>query len=339
MTSRCGAGKRASASATSARSPARSATSPPGAAGAEAASSAGTNVSLRRRTARTRSIARVRARVTIHASGVPRAGLDRAPRADPSSRGRLVSRDLPVARARAGRGAAVTVRWRARLRHGDLLSAPIGRAFGAAPDQIGRSLASLRRRRGHGLAARGARRRARDTTGPWWRAAGRGAGRRLVWRACRGWRRVRADGRHGRARLRLRRLRACGPRDAARRLAGSARDHRGTDMTNLFDDVPRELPAERIDVLLETPTLRLERIVSTGHATPPGEWYDADRDEWVVVLRGRARLRIEGEAADRALGVGDHLLLRAHVRHRVEWTETPTVWLALHYPPGAHSAG
>ena len=101
-------------------------------------------------------------------------------------------------------------------------------------------------------------------------------------------------------------------------------------MTNLFDDVSRELPSERIDVLLDTPALRLERIVSTGHATPPGEWYEQDRDEWVVVLRGRARLRIEGEAADRALGVGDHLLLRAHVRHRVEWTEAPTVWLALH---------
>jgi cupin 2 domain-containing protein len=104
-------------------------------------------------------------------------------------------------------------------------------------------------------------------------------------------------------------------------------------VTNLFDDIPRELPSERVDVLLETPTVRLERIVSTGHATPPGEWYDQDRDEWVVVLRGRARLRIEGENADRALGVGDHLLLRAHVRHRVEWTETPTVWLALHHPP------
>jgi len=103
-------------------------------------------------------------------------------------------------------------------------------------------------------------------------------------------------------------------------------------MSNLFDDVPRQLPVERIDVLLDTPTLRLERIVSAGHATPPGEWYDQDRDEWVVVLRGRARVRIAGEAEDRALGVGDHLLLRAHVRHRVEWTDTPTVWLALHYP-------
>jgi len=102
---------------------------------------------------------------------------------------------------------------------------------------------------------------------------------------------------------------------------------------NLFDDIPRELPAERIDVLLDTPGIRLERIISLGHATPPGEWYDQARDEWVVVLRGRARVRIEGETEDRALGVGDHLLLRAHVRHRVEWTDSagPTVWLALHY--------
>jgi cupin 2 domain-containing protein len=106
-------------------------------------------------------------------------------------------------------------------------------------------------------------------------------------------------------------------------------------VTNIFDDVPRELLAERIDVLLEMPGVRLERIVSTGHATPPGEWYDQDRDEWVVVLRGRARVRIEGEAEERALGVGDHLVLRAHVRHRVEWTDPagPTVWLALFYEP------
>jgi cupin 2 domain-containing protein len=104
-----------------------------------------------------------------------------------------------------------------------------------------------------------------------------------------------------------------------------------TSLRNLFDDIPRVLAAERIDVLLDTAAVRLERIVSVGHATPAGEWYDQARDEWVVVLRGRARVRIEGEAEDRALGVGDHLLLRAHVRHRVEWTDPtePTVWLAL----------
>jgi len=106
-------------------------------------------------------------------------------------------------------------------------------------------------------------------------------------------------------------------------------------MSNLFDDVPRTLPVEKIDVLLETPGVRLERIVSTGHATPPGQWYDQNRDEWVVVLRGRARLRFEGEPEPRELGVGDHVLIPAHTRHRVEWTDptTPTVWLALYYRP------
>jgi cupin 2 domain-containing protein len=69
-----------------------------------------------------------------------------------------------------------------------------------------------------------------------------------------------------------------------------------TDVTNLFDDLPAALPAERTDVLLSAPGVRVERIVSTGHVTSPGEWYDQDTDEWVVVLRGRARLRIEGEA-------------------------------------------
>lgn len=108
-------------------------------------------------------------------------------------------------------------------------------------------------------------------------------------------------------------------------------------MSNLFDDVPARLPAERIDVLISGPGVRVERIVSTGHVTPPGEWYDGNVDEWVVVLRGRARLRVEDEADVRDLYPGDHLLLRAHVRHRVEWTDDagPTIWLAVHYGSGA----
>jgi cupin 2 domain-containing protein len=102
-------------------------------------------------------------------------------------------------------------------------------------------------------------------------------------------------------------------------------------VSNLFDDLPVKLPVERIDVLLSAPGVRVERIVSTGHVTPPGEWYNQDADEWVVVLRGRARLRIETESEARDLRPGDHVLLRAHVRHRVEWTDDagPTVWLAL----------
>ena len=104
-------------------------------------------------------------------------------------------------------------------------------------------------------------------------------------------------------------------------------------VSNLFADVPARLPSEAVDVVLTAPNVRIERIVSTGHVTPPGEWYDQDTDEWVVVLRGRARVRLETEPDVRDLYPGDHLLLRAHVRHRVEWTDDsgPTIWLAVHY--------
>ena len=112
-------------------------------------------------------------------------------------------------------------------------------------------------------------------------------------------------------------------------------------LSNLFDDLPVRLPAERIDVLISAPGVRVERIVSTGHVTAPGEWLEQDTDEWVVVLRGRARLRIESEAAPLDLHPGHHVLLRAHVRHRVEWTDDvgPTVWLAVHYRAGDHAMG
>jgi cupin 2 domain-containing protein len=95
----------------------------------------------------------------------------------------------------------------------------------------------------------------------------------------------------------------------------------------------RALAEEQTTTLWERAGLRIERIVSTGQTTAEGEWYDQDDDEWVLVVKGSARLRIEGEAEDRVLGEGDHLLLPAHCRHRVTWTQAspPTIWLAVHF--------
>jgi cupin 2 domain-containing protein len=100
---------------------------------------------------------------------------------------------------------------------------------------------------------------------------------------------------------------------------------------------PGPLPDEVTEILLARPGLRIERIVSTGQATAEGRWYDQDSDEFVLLVTGAARLRIEGEAEDRALGEGDWLWLPAHCRHRVAWTqaEPPTVWLAIHVEPAA----
>ena len=90
---------------------------------------------------------------------------------------------------------------------------------------------------------------------------------------------------------------------------------------------------ELVETLLRTASFRLERIVSAGHATPPGEWYDQDTAEWVVLLSGRARLTFEGEPDPVVLGPGDYILIPAHTRHRVEETDPfqASIWLALHY--------
>jgi len=103
---------------------------------------------------------------------------------------------------------------------------------------------------------------------------------------------------------------------------------------NLRSGLPaRPLPDEVVDLLVEHPGLRIERIVSTGQATPEGQWYDQDSDELVLVVDGTARLSIEGESEERELGEGDWILLPVHCRHRVTWTraEPPTVWLAIHF--------
>lgn len=100
---------------------------------------------------------------------------------------------------------------------------------------------------------------------------------------------------------------------------------------NLFADLPDRLPDELFTTLLEAGSLRIERIVSFGQASPPGYWFDQHQHEWVVLLKGAARLRFEDEELD--LRPGSFVNIPAHRRHRVEWTspDEPTIWLAIHY--------
>ena len=108
---------------------------------------------------------------------------------------------------------------------------------------------------------------------------------------------------------------------------------------NLVAHLPEALDGEIFDPLLTQPSFLLERILSTGQATPPGQWLEQDRHEWVLLFAGAATLRFEGSEENLDLKPGDYALIPAGCRHRVEWTDPnqPTVWLALHYSP-AHSA-
>ncbi|MGR9088538.1 MAG: cupin domain-containing protein [Gammaproteobacteria bacterium] len=101
---------------------------------------------------------------------------------------------------------------------------------------------------------------------------------------------------------------------------------------NIFSNIPPQLPDERVDILLKNDFIQLERIVSKGHATEPGYWYDQAWDEWVLLLQGEAVLLFEKDMSSASLSVGDHLLIPAHTRHRVQWTssEIETIWLAIH---------
>lgn len=97
-------------------------------------------------------------------------------------------------------------------------------------------------------------------------------------------------------------------------------------------DLPDALPGSEVaEALLPDRGVLIERIVSAGHASPPGFWYQQARDEWVAVLRGSARLRW-GDGRERRIQAGEWLCIPAGERHRVEETSKDCIWLAVHGP-------
>jgi cupin 2 domain-containing protein len=105
--------------------------------------------------------------------------------------------------------------------------------------------------------------------------------------------------------------------------------------TNLFQGIPASSAEEWIQTVSAGPHCRIERIVSWGQASPPGFWYDQTWDEWVLLLRGHARLQFAESAVEVDLTMGDALFIPAHLRHRVVWTDPAavTIWLAVHSAP------
>jgi cupin 2 domain-containing protein len=103
-------------------------------------------------------------------------------------------------------------------------------------------------------------------------------------------------------------------------------------MKNLLKNIPKDLPKELFETLIQTENIHIEHIVSKGHTSPEEGWYDQDRNEFVLVLKGAARLEFENGRVV-SMGVGDWLEIPAHVKHRVVWTdgEGETVWVAVHF--------
>ncbi|MCB1120634.1 MAG: cupin domain-containing protein [Verrucomicrobiae bacterium] len=106
-----------------------------------------------------------------------------------------------------------------------------------------------------------------------------------------------------------------------------------TSKGKLFKNLPVEGPEEFFQTLHQQPGLKIERILSNGHTTPKGEWYNQDWDEWVLVVRGKGIIRFPDDSEE-TLEKGDYLFIPSHKKHRVIFTDPQTLWLAVHCGDG-----
>jgi cupin 2 domain-containing protein len=103
-------------------------------------------------------------------------------------------------------------------------------------------------------------------------------------------------------------------------------------MKNLLQNIPQQLPEECFETLVKNENIHIERIVSKGHSSPKEGWYDQGQNEWVLVLKGAARLAFE-DGSEVSMGPGDSLEIPAHMKHKVVWTDPAeeTVWVGVRY--------
>ena len=89
-------------------------------------------------------------------------------------------------------------------------------------------------------------------------------------------------------------------------------------MKNLFHGIPAHVAEELTETLVKTDNVRIERIVSHGHASPEDFWYDQEESEWVVVLQGAAKLQFDDKIIE--LATGASINIPARQRHRARST-------------------
>ena len=102
---------------------------------------------------------------------------------------------------------------------------------------------------------------------------------------------------------------------------------------NFFTDIPRHIDDEVFDTILASDGCEIKRIISKGNQSPPNYWYDQERNEWVMVLKGAAALKFKNSKKIVEMMPGDYVHIPAHCKHRVEWTDpdVATIWLAMYY--------
>lgn len=97
---------------------------------------------------------------------------------------------------------------------------------------------------------------------------------------------------------------------------------------NFFQNIPKESKDEIFETLLKNDKIKVERIISYGQVSDENFWYDQEEDEFVIVLKGNAFIEYY-DGTIHKLTKGDSLYIKAHQKHKVIYTENPTLWLAV----------
>ncbi len=99
---------------------------------------------------------------------------------------------------------------------------------------------------------------------------------------------------------------------------------------NLLDNIPFDSKDEIFETIISNNNVKIERIISYGQITPKDYWYDQDQDEFVLILKGSAKIKYNNGDIH-TLNTNDSLYIPAHQKHQVIYTKNPTVWLAISY--------
>ena len=102
---------------------------------------------------------------------------------------------------------------------------------------------------------------------------------------------------------------------------------------NIFNREGLSEVNESFITLYSNENIIIEKIVSFGQTTSVNKWLEQDKDEWVVLLQGKAEIFFEKDNNKVILKKGYYILIPSHSRHRVEYTSSdpPCIWLAVHF--------
>lgn len=100
---------------------------------------------------------------------------------------------------------------------------------------------------------------------------------------------------------------------------------------NVFENIIIDKSKEQFFELLKNDNIKIEKIVSNGQSSPINFWYEQEKNEFVLILKGNAI--IEYESSEFILNEGDYVNIKAFTKHRVKYTNQtqPTIWLAVFY--------